>query len=46
MPKLDGIEATKRICEAKGDKAKGPFICAMMANAMDRDMEKVFRGWV
>jgi signal transduction histidine kinase/CheY-like chemotaxis protein len=40
MPKLDGIEATRRICQAIPHKNRRPFICAMTANAMTGDMEK------
>jgi signal transduction histidine kinase/ActR/RegA family two-component response regulator len=44
MPKLDGIEATKRICEIMPDKRKRPFICAMTANAMSGDMERCLQA--
>ena len=44
MPKLDGVEATKRIRESVPDKRKRPFICAMTANAMSGDMEKCIQA--
>ena len=40
MPVMDGLEATRKICEAIPEKSKRPFICAMTANAMSGDMEK------
>jgi CheY-like chemotaxis protein len=40
MPVMDGLEATRRICEAYPDKTKRPYICAMTANAMSGDMER------
>jgi len=40
MPVMDGLEATRKICEAIPEKSERPFICAMTANAMSGDMEK------
>jgi predicted ATPase/CheY-like chemotaxis protein len=41
MPKMDGLEATKVICETWSEQQR-PYIIAMTANAMKEDREKCF----
>jgi PAS domain S-box-containing protein len=40
MPEMDGLEATRRICQLWPEEAKRPWIIALTANAMqgDRDL--------
>jgi signal transduction histidine kinase/DNA-binding response OmpR family regulator len=39
MPEMDGLEATRRICQRWPNKNKRPHIVAMTANAMQGDRE-------
>ncbi|MEO7412266.1 MAG: response regulator, partial [Opitutaceae bacterium] len=39
MPEMDGLEATRRICQQWQDPAKRPWIIALTANAMQGDRE-------
>jgi PAS domain S-box-containing protein len=41
MPEMDGLEATKKICE-KYPEEKRPFIVALTASAMKEDVERCF----
>ena len=39
MPEMDGLEATRRICQQWREEAKRPWIIALTANAMQGDRE-------
>jgi CheY-like chemotaxis protein len=41
MPELDGLDATRRICERRAPGAR-PYIVAMTANAMREDRDACF----
>ncbi|MBS0630340.1 MAG: PAS domain S-box protein [Verrucomicrobia bacterium] len=40
MPEMDGLEATRRLCERWPDPAARPWIIAVTANAMQGDRER------
>jgi CheY-like chemotaxis protein len=40
MPVLDGLEASRRLCELYPDKQQRPWMIAMTANAMQGDREE------
>jgi PAS domain S-box-containing protein len=40
MPVLDGLEASRRVCELYPDKKQRPWMIAMTANAMQGDREE------
>ena len=40
MPEMDGLEATRRLCERWPDPATRPWIIAVTANAMQGDRER------
>jgi PAS domain S-box-containing protein len=39
MPEMDGLEASRRLCELRPDPARRPWIIALTANAMQGDRE-------
>jgi CheY-like chemotaxis protein len=39
MPEMDGIEATRRLKQARPDASQRPWIIAVTANAMEGDRE-------
>jgi CheY-like chemotaxis protein len=39
MPVLDGLEASRKVCELYPDKKQRPWMIAMTANAMQGDRE-------
>ncbi|KAK4703939.1 hypothetical protein P7C70_g2274, partial [Phenoliferia sp. Uapishka_3] len=44
QPRLNGLEATRKICELMPDKANRPHIVAMTANAMAGDRDMCFKA--